>query len=402
MNSSRVKHTRLVSVLVILSLLLLSCGQKEPTSSEDYTPINIEITYNLGRPHISWQTDKPTYGSVFYGKIPDDYDHFTYESSGLKESHSIKILDADSGFTYFFRIRVHAEDQVAAVSSEKTFIPQSASHEQVLEWTMLNISEGIAIGDCHFIETPNGYRAIIDSGSDDTVRRFYDFCTDRNLQQFNAAIATHLHWDHYGGFVRGILDRYSFDSLFIPHSHTPDYSWAYSEIRSEANSNGIGFGKIYPHTELDWDPLVNITVLHSGTIGDGDENNSSAVLKFSYGEIDFILTGDAESPAESVMLEHYSSALLDCEILKVGHHGRHDATSAEWLNAADPEAALISVDQKSSYDGNSLPSESVIRLLTEQGVDIYRSDKNYPNGEFYRYGHIQVITDGEIFEIIIN
>ena len=401
-HSQKISLKVLWPVLVLLIPLVLSCGKKDPTGYEEITPAEIEVLYSSGRPIITWQTDKPATGSIFYGTLPGDYTHFAYEAGVFSLSHSIRVIGAESGITYFFAVRSKSPEGLTFVSEEKTFKAQADNQVALLEWTMLNISEGIAVGDCHYIRTPNGYNVVIDSGSDETVNTFFSFCSSRNLEHFNLALITHLHLDHYGGFINGIFDNYSFDSLKLAHSHEPYYNWAYSNLISSAQSNSIGVNVVREGDNLYWDPSINVSVIHAGRIDDDNENNSSVVLKISYGEIDFILTGDAEIPIENMIMDNYSGYDLNCEVLKVGHHGKNDATSDSWLEAVNPETAVIPVDQQSSYGGNSLPSESVIMKLRELGIDVFRSDKNYPNSYRYNHGHITLLTGGQSYEISIN
>ncbi|PJA29120.1 MAG: hypothetical protein CO189_03425 [candidate division Zixibacteria bacterium CG_4_9_14_3_um_filter_46_8] len=389
-------------ILGLILVIGVSCGKKEATQNANLNPNEIEVSYENGRPIISWQTDEPTHGSVFFGAQSGDYDHFAYEAEGLTRNHSIKIISADSAVNYVFVVRSNNKDGLESFSSERTFRPQSATGGDLLEWTMLDIAQGVAIGDCHFIRTPSGYKVIIDSGDGDKVNSIFAFCSNRNLDHFNLAVLTHLHSDHYGGFTNGIFENYSIDSLMLAQRHESSYDGAYGNVASSAEANGIGVGVIKEGDTLNWDPEITVTALHSGSIGDGNENNSSIVLKITYGEIDLILSGDAEIPSESMMIDHFSSAELDCEILKIAHHGRYDANSDEWFEITSPDVALISVDQETSWGGNSLPSESVVSRLFDLGIDTYRSDRNYPNGATYRHGNVTLLTDGVSYDIIIN
>ncbi|MCP4633492.1 MAG: MBL fold metallo-hydrolase [candidate division Zixibacteria bacterium] len=393
----------ILSLIVLMTVFLFSsCGKKEPNRTEEYTPENLELHYNSGRPVITWQTAQPTEGSVFYGTNPGEYKHFAYETGQSSKIHSLQLIAADSGMSYFYMVRSSVNGSVASVSTEKKFVPQAHDHRAIFEWTMLNISQNIANGDCHYIQTPNGYRVVIDSGNDDKVNTFFDFCNRRNLDHFDLAIITHIHYDHYGGFTNGIFETYRFDSLKLAASNIPDYDGVYSNIYSLAQSEQIGLARVEEGDYLHWDPSLTVLVLHSGQIGDGNENNSSIVLKITYGQVDFILTGDSEIPSENIMIDNLSGYELDCDVLKIGHHGRYDANGDDWFSITKPIAALIPVDQQSSYGGNSLPSESVIENLRDRGIDIYRSDKNYPNSSSYSHSNITVLSDGQIFEISIN
>lgn len=48
-------------------------------------------------------------------------------------------------------------------------------------------------------------------------------------------------------------------------------------------------------------------------------------------------------------LEQTEQGWLDSEILKVGHHGAETSTSADWLTAVQPKAAVISAAYSNTY-----------------------------------------------------
>ena len=51
-----------------------------------------------------------------------------------------------------------------------------------------------------------------------------------------------------------------------------------------------------------------------------DLNNTSLVMKFTYGDVSFLFTGDQEADAEKELVA--SGTDVSATVLKVGHHGR--------------------------------------------------------------------------------
>ena len=72
--------------------------------------------------------------------------------------------------------------------------------------------------------------------------------------------------------------------------------------------------------------------------------------------------------AEQRLAEAYD--LSGTDVLVAGHHGSKYATSAELLEAAQPEVAVISVGSN-SYGH---PSTEALRRLTAAGAAICRTD----------------------------
>ena len=84
-----------------------------------------------------------------------------------------------------------------------------------------------------------------------------------------------------------------------------------------------------------------------------------------------VLTGDLGEEGELALLQLYGKAELDCDILKAGHHGSRYSSSEAFLDAAAPEAAVISCGQNNSYGH---PHKETIERLKAAGAEIFRTD----------------------------
>jgi competence protein ComEC len=99
-----------------------------------------------------------------------------------------------------------------------------------------------------------------------------------------------------------------------------------------------------------------------------DPNEESVVLLVEYGGHRVVFTGDAGLPAEARLLGRVG----DVDLLKVGHHGSHSATSAEWLAEVTPEIAVVSVGAGNRYGH---PAPDVLARLAERGIAVHRTDR---------------------------
>ena len=100
-------------------------------------------------------------------------------------------------------------------------------------------------------------------------------------------------------------------------------------------------------------------------------NDYSTVIKVSFGEMDLMMTGDAETKVEEKILDN-SKISLDCEILKLGHHGSNTSTKQEFLEAVDPDYGLISCEVGNKYEH---PSTETMKKLKKRKVKVYRTDE---------------------------
>src|SRR5260370_25667446 len=64
-------------------------------------------------------------------------------------------------------------------------------------------------------------------------------------------------------------------------------------------------------------------------------NNSSMVLRFSFGGTSILFAGDIEAAGERAMIER--RAELHATILKVPHHGSASSSTAAFISAWPPE-----------------------------------------------------------------
>lgn len=96
-----------------------------------------------------------------------------------------------------------------------------------------------------------------------------------------------------------------------------------------------------------------------------DENNSSLVFNIHFMNKYFLLTGDAGTNVEKYLLQKYPD--LDCDILKVGHHGSNTSSSEEFIKVVTPTEAIISCARKNIYKH---PHASVIKTLEKYKVNI--------------------------------
>jgi competence protein ComEC len=119
----------------------------------------------------------------------------------------------------------------------------------------------------------------------------------------------------------------------------------------------------------------------AGTPGE-DPNGRAIVLLVSFGELDILLTADAEADVTSLLRPP------PVEVLKVAHHGSSDPYLPELLDRIRPRVAVISVGERNDY-GHPAPS-TLAALARANGLDVYRTDLD---------GRVTVHSDGRRFQV---
>jgi competence protein ComEC len=407
--SRRASRVRFAGFAPILTLLVLAGCADRNTSIylPDITPPVVSSVTESGGA-VSWQTDEDCTCVLLYGKQKGVYDHYGYNVIDGGRSHHADLIDVPAG-KYYFRVSAIDRSGNAATSAETTFTLTTLPQPGEFVYTMVNVGWG----DCHFLRFPNGTTVMIDAGQVAYQQAVYDFLNASNVAApagITYMVGTHAHADHLGSFP-SVMGTYNQTAFLAPEPaavSVMQYMKADLDEHGIDRRYGLQEGQTSATTDfLNWDPEhgVRVKVLAAGSgrlMRPGNQSDSvncdSAVLKVSYGEVDFLLTGDAEEFTEDRMIKFHSSD-LPCEILKVGHHGNDDATSNIFLNWVRPRVGLIS---NSLADNDGVFKQSVINLLNSHNVDYYVTDRVYMNAARNaapQYGNVTVTTDGETYVV---
>ncbi|MBI5700109.1 DNA internalization-related competence protein ComEC/Rec2 [Candidatus Saganbacteria bacterium] len=244
-------------------------------------------------------------------------------------------------------------------------------------------------GDSILVESPSGKTMLIDGGPKykrgDAGRRFVlPFLHKKGINKLDLVVLTHPHDDHVGG-LPSVLKDLPVGLIF--DSGQPHTSRAYLDFINLVAQKKIAYKVARAGQMIDLGGGVKGEILNPQEpfIEESALNNNSVVIRLVFGKIAIMLTGDMEKEGEQrVLAMGYE---LRSQILKAGHHGSRTSSSLEFLEAVQPEAALISVGVKNSYHH---PHPSTLKKFEEMGIRVYRTDLD---------GNLSVSTDGEKYII---
>lgn len=238
-----------------------------------------------------------------------------------------------------------------------------------LRLTVLDVGQGDAI----LLQVPEG-SILVDQGPpeaevDDQVRRL-------GVRRLALLVLTHPQRDHVGGAAE-VLERVRVDRILDPAIP--------SESRDEAAALATARKRQVPILEARAGVVFRLGRLRLRLLWpDGrhppgvDPNLRATVILASYGNIDALLTADAESPVTLPL--HPPPA----EILKVAHHGSADEGLPRLLELTRPLVALISCGRDNDY-GHPAPT-TIAALTAASRLDVFRTDQD---------GRVVIETDGE-------
>lgn len=220
------------------------------------------------------------------------------------------------------------------------------------------------------------FSMLIDAGKNEKGTTVVEYLKKAGITKLTVLVGTHPDSDHIGG-LDDVLEQIPVETVYLPEAakETKTYKEveeALEEAGKEARMPEIGKEYLY-------DQNVMVRFLGPQRNYKG-ANDNSLVVQIAYGKNRFLFMGDAEEQAEKEILgKNYD---LECDVLKVGHHGSYTATSDRFLQVSNPTYAVISCGKRNSYGH---PHAEVLAKLEDEDVQIYRTDT---------MGTVTAVSDG--------
>ena len=246
--------------------------------------------------------------------------------------------------------------------------------EDRLEVTFIDVGQADSI----LLENEGQYM-LVDAGNNEDGPKLVTYLKGLGITDFSYVVGTHPHEDHIGG-LDDIINNFNIKTFYMPDVVTTTKT--FEEVLDALESKNIALSIPNKNDTFNLGDAT-VKVLYVGTEEESDLNDTSIVLKVTYQNVSFLLTGDASTKVEDSL----DRKDLESTVLKVGHHGSSTATNEEFLNLVNPKYAVISVGKNNQYEH---PHTTVLNTLASHNITTYRTDED---------GTIQMITDGVNIEI---
>ncbi|MFZ2593920.1 MAG: MBL fold metallo-hydrolase [Minisyncoccia bacterium] len=249
------------------------------------------------------------------------------------------------------------------VATVSLFFASTGVKNNAMTVSFLDVGQGDAI----YIESPTGVQVLVDGGKDAVVLSRISRVMPWHDRSLDMIIGTHPDGDHVSGLVH-ILRRFFVEEIMYSElSHNAPGAEAFDVEIAKIKKIGREIhhpvsGDVYA---LGGGAYLRIYFPYSEGVQVTDTNDSSTVIQIIYGDVQFLLTGDAPQYVEDALVYRFGKQ-LQSTVLKLGHHGSRTSSSELFLKTVSPKHSIISRGCDNTYGH---PHAEVISLLNENLYD---------------------------------
>ena len=264
---------------------------------------------------------------------------------------------------------------------------------QTAEGTITAKVLNIGQGDSILIQTSEK-TVLVDTSDVDERDKLRAELKKADVKKIDTIILTHPHADHIGG-MDVLLDEYPVGMVYdngMPSTSKLFLGYVKKLKEKNIERKGLVAGD---RVDLGGGAVFEVLGPSAELVKEGsvkgykhDPNNESVVGRLVYGNFSMMLTGDAEKKEEQAILA--AGSPVQSTILKSGHHGSKTSSSADFLRAVKPEAALSSCGVNNDYGH---PHKETMKKYHALDIPIYVTAEN---------GTITVRSDGKTYDISVE
>lgn len=244
-----------------------------------------------------------------------------------------------------------------------------------------NVSGNLPELNVHYIDVGQadatllqyGENSILFDAGDWRGNEVVNYLNSVGISKLDLVIGSHPDADHIGQLA-DVMNTFDVDEVWL--SGNDSTSQTFQRGLEAVLNSGANYHEPRTGEEFEIGPM-SLKVLYPQSIT-GASNEESISVLFTYGEMTFLFTGDADRQAEKRMI----TSGIDADILQLGHHGSSTSSDPSFIKAVSPEVAIYSAGIDNSYGH---PHQEVVSLIKNSGIKLYGTDV---------HGTIVVTTDG--------
>lgn len=225
-------------------------------------------------------------------------------------------------------------------------------------------------GDSTLIAFPNGQTMLIDGGMATYAPVLLKKLEALGVNKLDYVVVSHRHDDHHGGLTSryGVLNNLEVGTV-ISSGILNGNSSSPKLIESLAKEKGFELvymaqGDVLNVGDVKISALWPVQGLVFTTEDTTESvNDTSLVLKFEYKNNSALFPGDLYMGGEAELIYKFGTEVLDCDVLKIPHHGRPTSSSKDFVSAVSPKVAVAL--------GNIIMEASTYATYTRFGCSPY-------------------------------
>lgn len=245
-----------------------------------------------------------------------------------------------------------------------------------LNVSFIDVGQGLSV-----LAVIDGEAMLYDTGEAPSATAVLEELNKTGVKNLRYLVLSHPHTDHIGAATE-IMENIPVDTLISPKFTKEDMptSATYRNILKSIDKNSINAIAAKTGDTYTLGNSATITVIEANPLHEA-YNNKSIVMKLSLGEIDFLLTGDAEDKLLDELVG--DTKIQNIEVVQTPHHGSRTSVCPELWEDILPQYGVISCGKSNSY---MHPHTEVLELYKKLDITPLRTDK---------LGTVRISTDGQ-------
>ena len=256
-------------------------------------------------------------------------------------------------------------------------------------------------GDCTIINLPDGKILMVDCGlnTNKNLSAITSVLKGFNAQQIDFLILTHPDADHVGG-AKQIIKQFNVKTAFIPNIAKLQQFEQFNEVVKQLKATNciINYSDCYQSISGQDYYIAFLSPLATDGQGysyysefnalsepsNSQINDLSPIMYIEYKGVRTVLTGDASSVQENLVLDNLATGFYDAvygvnkirlahvEYLKLANHGDDGSCCERFLQLLSPKNAIVSCGANS----NGYSSSTILARLGEINptAKVFRTD----------------------------
>lgn len=229
-------------------------------------------------------------------------------------------------------------------------------------------------GDCTIIKLPQNESVMVDFGtqySDEyKISEIKKTLVKLNIRKLSAIFVSHYHTDHISG-IKELVGEGLADTVILPKYYDITDSESrdnYNSLMRELLKSPVKTEYVKNGSSVKLGEDASFDILLPSDDMFLDANDMSLLIKFRYGDVKFLFTGDISEDTAGYLHDKD----IECDVLKIPHHGGKNKYISYILEKTSPKYAVISCGENNTYGH---PHPSILDALDERKVKVYRTDK---------------------------